>query len=53
MVHASMPLLSGEVLIKGQARVALVNQHHADQIDLDLSPLQYMLNKFPAPEGNF
>jgi len=42
---------AGEVLIKSNARVALVNQHHADQIDLDLTPLQYMLKEFPAPEG--
>lgn len=41
----------GEVLIKSNARVSLVNQHHADQIDLDLTPLQYMLKNFPAPEG--
>lgn len=27
-------------------RVALVNQHHADQIDLEMTPLQFMLSKF-------
>ncbi len=42
---------AGEVLVKGSARVALVNQHHADQIDLDLTPLEYMAKTFPAPEG--
>ena len=41
----------GEVLIKSSARVALVNQHHADQIDLELTPLEFMAKTFPAPEG--
>ena len=37
--------------IKPGCRVALVNQHHADQIDLNLSPLEYMLLLYKAPEG--
>ena len=36
---------SGEVVRSGAARVALVNQHHADQIDLALTPLQFMVEK--------
>ena len=36
----------GEVAIAGGTRIALVNQHHADQIDMTLSPLQFMLDKF-------
>ena len=39
---------SGEVFRAGGARIALVNQHHADQIDLTLSPLQFMMEKFPG-----
>ena len=35
-----------------QARVALVNQHHADQIDLDDTPLEFLLHKFPG-EGTY
>mmetsp|Transcript_28411 Transcript_28411/g.36747 ORF Transcript_28411/g.36747 Transcript_28411/m.36747 type:complete len:806 (-) Transcript_28411:246-2663(-) len=50
MLGELMPT-KGEVLIKSNARVALVNQHHAEQIDLDLTPLQYMTKLFPAPEG--
>ena len=38
--------VEGEVLIKSGCRVALVNQHHADQIDLDLTPLEYMMKLF-------
>ena len=30
----------GEVFRNGGSRIALVNQHHADQIDLTMSPLQ-------------
>lgn len=41
----------GRVTIKQGTRVALVNQHHADQLDLTKSPLQFMQAKFPAPEG--
>ena len=29
-------------------RLALVNQHHADQIDLTMSPLQFLMDKFPG-----
>jgi len=25
-----------------------VNQHHADQIDLTMSPLQFLMDKFPG-----
>ena len=38
----------GDIFRAGGARVALVNQHHADQIDLTLSPLQFMMDKFPV-----
>ena len=34
------------------ARVALVNQHHADQINLDLTPLHWMHQKFPG-DGSY
>ena len=38
----------GEVKLAQGLRVALVNQHHADQIDMEMSPLQYMLDHFPG-----
>ena len=38
----------GEVSTLGGTRIALVNQHHADQIDLTMSPLQFMMDKFPG-----
>ena len=33
-------------------RFALVNQHHADQIDIKLTPLEFMLQKFPGDGSN-
>jgi len=39
---------AGTVTINRGARISLVNQHHADQIDLSMSPLQFMLSKFPG-----
>ncbi|EKX41356.1 hypothetical protein GUITHDRAFT_88450 [Guillardia theta CCMP2712] len=34
------------------ARIALVNQHHADQIDLNLTPLHWMHSQFPG-DGSY
>lgn len=39
---------SGEIYRNAGARIGLVNQHHADQIDLTLSPLQFMMDRFPG-----
>ena len=33
------------------ARVALVNQHHADQLSFEKTPLAFMLEKFPGDGG--
>ncbi|KAL3902548.1 MAG: hypothetical protein SGPRY_012022 [Prymnesium sp.] len=38
----------GEITHASGVRIALVNQHHADQIDLTLSPLQFLMDKFPG-----
>lgn len=38
----------GDVILSPHARVALVNQHHADQIDLTLTPLQFMQKCYPG-----
>jgi ATP-binding cassette subfamily F protein 3 len=42
---------SGSVKINRGARISLVNQHHADQLDLSMTPLEFMLHKFPG-EGS-
>jgi len=38
----------GTVLSNRNAKFALVNQHHADQIDLKLSPLQFIQREVPG-----
>jgi len=42
----------GEIKRNPHARFALVNQHHADQIDLTLTPLQFLQEKFPG-DGSY
>jgi ATP-binding cassette subfamily F protein 3 len=42
----------GEVKRSPHARFALVNQHHADQIDLTLTPLQFLQQKFSG-DGSY
>ena len=44
--------LEGEIRRSNQVRFALVNQHHADQIDFTLTPLQYMLQQYPG-DGSY
>lgn len=43
---------AGKVTVNRGARICLVNQHHADQLDLTMSPLEYMLRKFPGDSSN-
>jgi len=42
---------SGVASLDRGARVALVNQHHADQLAFDKTPLAFMLEKFPGDGG--
>ena len=42
----------GDIKRNLQARIAIVNQHHADQIDLQLTPLEFMRSKFPGDGTN-
>ena len=42
----------GVVTLNRGARVALVNQHHADQLSYDKTPLAFMLDKFPGDGSN-
>ena len=41
----------GDVLRSSQARFALVNQHHADQLDLTQTPLEFMRARFKQSES--
>ena len=42
----------GEVKRNAQCRIAIVNQHHADQIDLQMTPHEFMRSKFPGDGSN-
>uniref|UniRef100_A0A7S3JZ96 ABC transporter domain-containing protein n=1 Tax=Aureoumbra lagunensis TaxID=44058 RepID=A0A7S3JZ96_9STRA len=42
----------GQVIRSGHARFAVVNQHHSDQVDLRLTPLDFMRTKFPG-DGSY
>merc|ERR1711920_1110716 len=42
----------GSVQVNRGARIALVNQHHADQIDFSMTPLQFLMSKFPGDRSN-
>lgn len=44
--------MAGTVRRDRGARVALVNQHHADQLAYDMTPLAFMLTKFPG-DGSY
>lgn len=48
LMLGSLTPTKGEVKLHSGLRVALVNQHHADQIDMEKTPLEYMLDKFPG-----
>lgn len=42
----------GEIKRNPHARFALVNQHHADQIDLSLTPLEFLQKLYPG-DGSY
>jgi len=52
LITGSLEPTEGEVLRNPHARFALVNQHHADQIDLTMTPLQFLRTKFPG-DGSY
>mmetsp|Transcript_30482 Transcript_30482/g.73134 ORF Transcript_30482/g.73134 Transcript_30482/m.73134 type:complete len:749 (-) Transcript_30482:30-2276(-) len=52
LIMGELQPTKGEVKRNAHARFALVNQHHADQIDLTLTPLQFLQEKFPG-DGSY
>jgi len=52
LMLGSLKPTKGEVIVNSGVRVALVNQHHADQIDFEMTPLQYMLDMYPGDGSN-
>eukprot|EP01121_Diplochlamys_sp_Union-15-3_P016061 TRINITY_DN539_c0_g5_i1.p1 TRINITY_DN539_c0_g5~~TRINITY_DN539_c0_g5_i1.p1 ORF type:complete len:693 (+),score=142.55 TRINITY_DN539_c0_g5_i1:38-2116(+) len=39
---------SGYIFRNGRLRIAKFSQHHVDQLDLDITPLEYLSNEFPG-----
>ena len=52
LIMGELQPCEGEVRRSLHARYALVNQHHADQIDLALTPLQFLAQQFPG-DGSY
>jgi ATP-binding cassette subfamily F protein 3 len=52
LLTGSLEPVEGECKRASGVRIALVNQHHADQLDLKKTPLQFLLDKFPGNGGN-
>eukprot|EP00547_Thalassionema_nitzschioides_P004717 CAMPEP_0194220036 /NCGR_PEP_ID=MMETSP0156-20130528/27330_1 /TAXON_ID=33649 /ORGANISM="Thalassionema nitzschioides, Strain L26-B" /LENGTH=753 /DNA_ID=CAMNT_0038949903 /DNA_START=33 /DNA_END=2297 /DNA_ORIENTATION=+ len=52
LIMGELEPCEGTVRRSPHARYALVNQHHADQIDLSLTPLEFLASKFPG-DGSY
>jgi len=52
LITGELDPCEGEIKRNPHARFALVNQHHADQIDLALTPLQFLQKCFPG-DGSY
>jgi ATP-binding cassette, subfamily F, member 3 len=48
LIMGELEPCEGEVRRSPHARYAIVNQHHADQIDLSKTPLQFLAQQFPG-----
>jgi ATP-binding cassette subfamily F protein 3 len=52
LITAALEPSEGEIRRNAQCRIAIVNQHHADQIDLQMTPHEFMRSKFPGDGSN-
>ena len=48
LIMGDLQPCEGEIKRSAHARFAIVNQHHADQIDLAMTPLEFMAKKYPG-----
>lgn len=48
LIMGALEPCEGEVRRSPHARYAIVNQHHADQIDLSLTPLEFIAKEYPG-----
>jgi ATP-binding cassette, subfamily F, member 3 len=52
LIMGELEPCEGEVRRSPHARYAKVDQHHADQIDLSITPLQFLLQQYPG-DGSY
>jgi ATP-binding cassette, subfamily F, member 3 len=52
LIMGDLQPVEGEIKRNPHVRFALVNQHHADQIDLTLTPLEFLQKLFPG-DGSY
>jgi ATP-binding cassette subfamily F protein 3 len=52
LIMGELEPCEGEVRRSPHARYAIVNQHHADQIDLSMTPVQFLAKEFPG-DGSY
>jgi len=52
LIMGELKACEGEVRRSPHARYAIVNQHHADQIDLTMTPLQFLAKEYPGDGSN-
>ena len=52
LIMGELKACEGEVRRSPHARYAIVNQHHADQIDLTMTPLQFLVKEYPGDGSN-
>jgi ATP-binding cassette subfamily F protein 3 len=52
LIMGELQPCEGEVRRSPHARYAIVNQHHADQIDLSMTPLQFIAQQYPG-DGSY
>ena len=44
----SLEPTEGEIKRNAKVRIAIVNQHHADQLNLEMTPIEFMKHKVSA-----
>jgi len=52
VILGALDCVTGHVDREAGARIAVVNQHHADQLDLSLTPLAFLKKEYPGNGSN-
>jgi len=48
LMTGSLEPTEGEIKRNAKVRIAIVNQHHADQLNLEMTPIEFMKHKVSA-----